>query len=316
MIALLFLYFSRLLVCCNARRGVDLSFSFTPNELAQFLPSKQVSSSFGIFHIMFYNGTINLPAINSIKSAWSHGIRDISVYMYLCIPDSAFSVDQLKNRGNGLQTNSSSMATYCSAPEEQILELNNTLALHGIYFRDLSYNYLSQSYGSRNLSFSASSISSSKIMVQTLFINVEDNVPSYYFSLNSTANVLYLKRVVELCQSIGIEVGIYTTKVDWYNIMTSLVISHHNNLKANAYLYDSLDFQNSVTAVSDPIMLTNVTNPFRQLKLWTPRYDNIYSMDFYSSFGDWNVPYVKQLSGGTTDLRRIGSGRVCLNYIH
>jgi hypothetical protein len=300
---------------CSARRGVDLSFSFTPNDLLQYLPSDQLSSSFGIFHIMFYNGTINLPAVNSIKSAWSLGIRDISVYMYLCIPDSAFSVDRMKNRGT--VTNSSSVTTFCSSPEEQILELNSSLALHGISFRDVPYNYLSQSYSSRNLSFSSSSsVSSSKVTLQTLYINVEDNVPSYSFSLNSTLNILYLKRVVELCQSLGIEVGIYSTKVDWNNIMTRLVVNHHNNLKVNAYVYDISYFQSSLGTTSDPINLTNMTNPFRQLKLWTPRYDNIYSMDFYSSFGDWNVPYVKQLSGGTTDLRRIGSGRVCLDYIH
>ena len=54
---------------------------------------------------------------------------------------------------------------------------------------------------------------------------------------------------------------------------------------------------------------------FSGLPLWTPRYDSTPSMDFFSPYGGWDRPYIKQFSGGATNLRRIGCSRVNVNYI-
>ncbi len=119
--------------------------------------------------------------------------------------------------------------------------------------------------------------------VWRIYVNVEDSIPRRFFTNNSTKNLEYLLDLETAAWQYGIQLGIYTTLLDWYNIIEDLQ--------------------------------TNFTNPFRDDPLWTPQFDGVYSMDFFVPFSGWNAPYIKQVSGGSSEMRRIGSNRISYNYI-
>ena len=116
------------------------------------------------------------------------------------------------------------------------------------------------------------------VQLQILFINIEDNIPFFYFSNNVTANIDYLLKMENIAKKLGIAIGIYTTYYDWLNIMGD-------------------------------------THQFQHLPLWTPKYDQINNMKFFRSFGGWTNVYIKQTMGGSSYARRIGENRICTNYI-
>lgn len=296
-----------LIVCINlhifssyGRTGVDFSFYLQQNQISEVLAA-DLSNSFAVIQTMFYNSSINYPGIQSIKSAALAGVKDISTYIYPCVPRSAYSISYKRN----------DTADYCQSPSDQIDNLLTSLALNNIHFRNSSYDYLDKHYVYSTAVPHSAMGGNNTIYLQTLYINVEDQNPSYYFSQNSTTNIIFMKELVDYAMSKKIEVGFYTTKQDWLNIMTRLVTHLHSNNHTNDFIYDyplPVHKQNQIT-------LTSLINPFHKLKLWTPRFDSLESMSFYSAFGDWDEPYMKQLKGGTTDLRRIGSARVCLDYV-
>lgn len=130
--------------------------------------------------------------------------------------------------------------------------------------------------------------------IDQIFINVEDEVPNRYFSQNHADNVEYLSDFINAAHQMGIRLGIYTTKRDWRNVMTETV------QQQDVY----------------PTNTTKLTsNPFTALPLWLPRYDSVNSLDFFSPFAGWDRALMKQTSGGTTALRRIGSSRIGTNYL-
>ena len=123
------------------------------------------------------------------------------------------------------------------------------------------------------------------IYIDTLYIDVEDDNPTRYYDSNAAANINYIADFSNHAwDKYGIRVGIYTTKREWGQIM-------------------------------GPVVGTTNANPFRKLPLWTPRYDARYNFDFYSEFAGWSHPYMKQLKGGASNLRRVGSGRINQNFI-
>ena len=79
-----------------------------------------------------------------------------------------------------------------------------------------------------------------------------------------------------------IKFGISTTKSDWENIY---------------------------------VKERTVPNKLAQSLLWLPRFDGIDSMDFFGPFSGFSHIYMKQTSGGSADLRRIGSDRIGYNYV-
>jgi hypothetical protein len=219
------------------------------------------------------------------------------------MPGSAFSI-------NTNPKLSSSSIDLCPSAKAQLDLLLKTLTEQGIAFRTKAYNYLDKSY--RYNPFNRTTVHGSPIpILQTLYLNIEDKTPSYYFTSNTGKNLLFVKEFVDYAMGKGIEIGFYTTKQDWLNIMSSITTYNHQNSHNNDYFYD---YQLPVHT-SNMIPLSNLLNPFRQLKLWIPRFDSTFSMLFYSSFGDWDRPYMKQLKGSTTDLRRIGTDRVCVDYV-
>jgi hypothetical protein len=133
------------------------------------------------------------------------------------------------------------------------------------------------------------------VLLQRLFVCFEDEVPNRFLASEHGENVRFLLELVDEATAMGIQVGVYTTRNDWLNTVTDRI-------------GPQLVYHITNTTTTD-------TNPFSGLPLWTPRFDSRNSMDFYAPFGDWEAPLLKQVTGATTALHRIGSDRVELNYM-
>jgi hypothetical protein len=261
--------------------------------------------SFIIVHGVFYNQTINENSVKSIKAAWDLGITDIAVYFYPCVPGSSYSIGKSTVKVvNHVQVTEE----FCASAQSQIDGFVSYLRNHGIYFEKRVYNYLLKAYQYSILVPSYDTSDKSRIYIQTLYVNIVDTTPNLYFSQSHWKNVHYLRSLVEYASSLQIEVGIYSTKTDWQKIMCDIT---QNGIKTDFTYNFSLPKTYDATTY---INLSKYVNPFQKLKLWTPRYDRSFSMDFYGIFADWSKPYVKQVSGGSTDQRRIGQTRICTDF--
>lgn len=263
---------------------VSLSLSKLGLDLSVYLPTSSwsstistaftgtaVNSSFLVVHGYFYNNTVNGPGLQTIQSAWAAGVRDISTYFFPCIGTSAYAIGSSIN---------------CGTPQSQLNKFLTACTAKGIYFqRTNETTFLNPGH----------------IYLKTLFLNIEDTAPNFYFSQHHYENVQYLLTFIKYAQSKGIEIGFYTTVLDWKIVMTDVrPIVHSTDIPQTIY----------------PINQTYHVhyNPFAHFKLWIPRYDKINSMSFFTVFGNWSNVWMKQTSGGTSDFRRIGSSRVCTNY--
>lgn len=292
-------------ICSTGGRiGVDLSEGITDSSQWQsILPVNQpLKDAFALVHLQFFNNSYNARAIPIIKTAWQAGISDISVYIYPCV----------------VNNTAYDTAPYtCPPPSQQLQNIENYLNSHDVHFR--SYNFTNNGSFTSSYQYDRSipswnishfkAINSSSIYLQTLYVNIEDTSPNSFFSSNHSENVAFLKALIETAESKGIEMGIYTTLRDWRGVMadaTTTVQTGVNlyNISNVNYIYRFNNFIESI-------------NPFHRLKLWLPRYDNNPSMSFYTtSMADWQEVYIKQYTGGSTDSRRLGSSRICFNYIH
>ena len=95
-----------------------------------------------------------------------------------------------------------------------------------------------------------------------LWLDIEDEVPSKYYSPEVAANVPFLQAVTDALLQAGVDVGVYTTATYWKNIM------------GNAQGWGGYP-------------------------LWYPRYDGTNSMDFFAPFADFAKVYAKQTAGDT-----------------
>lgn len=116
-------------------------------------------------------------------------------------------------------------------------------------------------------------------------------------SNNHGENVKFMLELQHEAVRHGVQLGIYTSKNEWLNIMTAPVDGQIR------YPVDAAALNHTAT------------NPFNDLPLWTPRFDSVNSMDFYAPFGDWARVFMKEVSGSTTALHRIGSDRVGMTFV-
>lgn len=93
-----------------------------------------------------------------------------------------------------------------------------------------------------------------------VWLDVEN--PSYWGSQSS--NQAFFKGLVQECESLGIDCGVYSSASQWVPL-----------------------FGSSFTAGSS-------------LPLWYAHYDNEQSFNDFSPFGGWSTPYMKQYNGDTT----------------
>lgn len=178
--------------------------------------------------------------------------------MYPCMPTSPYAL--------------SKRVASCTSPADQINQTVSYLKDSGIYFSNANSSVNATVAG---------------IYLDMLFISIEDNIPNQYFVQNTTQNGLFLAALVTQAQSLGIRVGIYTTFLDWSNIMN-----------------------------------TGSQNPFSELPLWLPRFDKVFSMDFFVPTFSWKSLFIKQVDGQSSDGRRLGheakppgDWKISLNYM-
>jgi hypothetical protein len=157
------------------------------------------------------------------------------------------------------------------------------------------------------------------IPIKRLFVCFEDEVPNRFLSSTHRENVEFMLELLHDASMEGIQLGIYTTRNDWLNTAADITTSE---MLVNATRNATHHWSNATYTVPGGQVvyhLSNVTvtthNPFSHLPLWTTRFDSVNSMDFYAPFGDWPRVLMKQVSGSTTALHRIGSDRVGMNFM-
>lgn len=257
-----------------ARTGVDLSILVSTTSWKALFPSPAANKNFAIIHLGFYNNTINPDGLITIQNAWKAGIQDLSVFVYPCMPNSSY-----------VKSNNATVLGCPPDAGQQIDKMINILAQHGIYFRNASWGM--EPYALPNTT----------VVLQTLYVNLEDTVPNLYFSSKHSENMAFLSTIVNHAASKSVDIGIYTSLLDWQNIFM-------NKSPNGQWAYAAAASSSSITV-----------NPFASKKLWTPRYDQLADMSFYSPFGNWSTVQVKQMTGGAKDARRIGNSRVCTDYV-
>lgn len=140
-----------------------------------------------------------------------------------------------------------------------------------------------------------------EVLVRRLYVNVEDEVPNRYFDMNAAVNVQFLADLSNEATRLGLQLGVYTTRRDWFNVMTRS-------------LPDTTAVNGRIPVYPLPNSSYTTQNPFSALPLWLPRYDGVQNMEFFAPFADWTSVFVKQTAGGSATQRRVGSSRVCSNY--
>lgn len=248
--------------------GVDLSAHYTTTKWGSLI-STTPDISFGIVHLTFYNATINPNAVPTLTSAWASGVRELSAYIYPCIPTSNYA------RSNNI---------FCGSASDQINSVVSHLTANDITFDNHSKTSTFQD--------------SSNIVLRRIFVNMEDDAPNLFFDGVHSVNVDFLTDMVNTAAGHGVQLGIYTTITDWFNIMT-----------------DTSENMTQIYRAGEDGVVEIEENPFRSLPLWLPRYDSIASLAFFEPFAHWDHVLIKQLSGGSTLSRRIGSERVGVNYM-
>jgi len=270
--------------------GVSLSKLLTASGWSLLIESTADIASAST-HILFYNGTINYNAITTIKSAWQSNVRELSVYMHPCLNTSVYSVQY---------------DVECGTPQQQFQSILNAFSDNNIFFSHHISSTATNSAATNTPNALPTATptraptaqsSTAAVVVKRLFVCFEDEIPNRYMSNNHGENVKFMLDLQHEAVSHGVQLGIYTTKNEWLNIMTTPVNGKPvYPLDATASNFTSI-------------------NPFKDLPLWTPRFDSTNSMDFYAPFGNWTWVYMKEISGSTTALHRIGSDRVGMTFV-
>jgi hypothetical protein len=124
-----------------------------------------------------------------------------------------------------------------------------------------------------------------ELIVRRIFLIVEDESPPRYYDPDQSVNQAYFKELQYTAHSYGYQLGIYTTKRYWEELM--------------------------VTVSGNALTFERESTP-----LWVPRYDGLADMDFFVPFGNWTWPYMKQYEGGSSAARRAPyTWRINENYI-
>lgn len=228
-----------LVIATSALLGFDLSVKSTEEDWS-CLASPDIGGSFGIIRLYRNIGQVDRNSSKSILAANTvMEVGRIDGYMFPCISQSQYSIDH---------------NITCDSAATQVLHTLQYLAEEGIavkgsslqpgpYFPDL-------------------------VTLNRIWIDIEDEVPSKYYSANTADNIAFLADITTSLQGYGIEMGIYTTKTYWSNVM--------NNVLGYG--------------------LTN--------KLWYPHYDGVNNMDFAADvlpFADFTSVYIKQTNGNVGD---------------
>lgn len=271
---------------CSSATGVSLSKKMTTEDWAA-LKATVSGFDFAAIHFQFFDGSINPHAPSTIQAAWNHNITDISFYIHPCMESSFYS---------------KSSNIDCGTAQDQLQSILNSMHSYNMDFRRFASLNGQPSDANdthaptaRPTAMPTTTGNTYKVQIQRLFVCFEDEVPNRYHSMDHMENVRFMQNMTAEANRQGIQVGVYTTKNDWMNTMT-----------------DKMDGQSVYRTSQDT---HSTTNPFAHLPLWTPRFDSVNNMDFYAPFADWERVLIKQVSGSTSALHRLGSDRLAMNYL-
>jgi hypothetical protein len=230
-----------ILLFVSPLKGIDVSKAFSVTAWRTLLLSYP-STEFAVVRIFNYNGTLDYNAPRTIRSAYTAGTTDISLYMYPCLSDSFYAYQ------NNIQ---------CGTAEEQIAKIKRALTVYDIDFNEtlqlsptampslnpipvpselptetpttpteqptelptVTPSLVSELSGEPTVTPTASSnptyVPSSSpsynratnVKVQRLFITVEDETPLRFFTKNSSLNLQYLVEISVAAMNAGISIG-------------------------------------------------------------------------------------------------------------
>lgn len=244
---LLLIALSCLLVTCSSISGFDLSVA-SDEETWRCMYKTVNDDMFAIIRAYRNIGVVDENAAASIKAAWGHSQRDLGIYMFPCIQDSAYSV------ANNIT---------CQSAVDQVKDTVSSLKEEGI-----AISGCVECQPDRR---------TSKASVLSVWVDIEDEVPSKYYSSDPMVNQKFMNDLVTQLESMGIKVGIYTTKTYWQNIMD------------------------------------NVEGYGANHNLWYPHYDDISSFDFFEPFADWTKESLK-IKQIAPDIGICGLSQIDRNY--
>lgn len=171
----------------SASNGVDLS---APAQSDTFDCLKAHNySQFVIVRAYRSLGMVDTSAPATIHAATAAGIKDLSVYMFPCVPTSAYSVS------NGIE---------CLAADAQVDSMIDFLAENGV-------DFVGGGSGGGGVGANAT--------VRRVWLDIEDESPSKYYDADPAANQAFVAAVVARLQARRVPVGVYTTLTYWANIM-------------------------------------------------------------------------------------------------
>ena len=225
-----------------ARLGFDLSVPADADTWACL--HEEAKGAFGIVRVYRNIGQVDKNATNSILSSLGT-FATLDGYMFPCVANSPYALNN---------------SIACDTPDVQVKRTLDFLAEDGI--------------GVEGSSLQPTPYFPLRATLGKIWIDIEDEVPSKYFSPRIQDNVDLLQSMVGALEGYGISVGIYTTSTYWKNIMGNV-------------------------------------EGYGKHSLWYPRYDDINSMDFFEPFADFDNVQIKQTQG---NVALCGLTQVDSNY--
>ncbi len=227
-----------LVVSVGARIGYDLS---VPADAQTWTCLRDAIAlgdgpAFAIVRVFRNIGEIDTNAATTLRSATDAGMGDLGAYIFPCIAQAPYS---LANNNT------------CGSAEDQVVKSLQYLESNRVFVK--GYN---DDKGTRG----------KDTILNRIWLDIEDEQPSKYFSENISDNTDFLKKMVSKLEGLGVTVGIYTTKTYWENIM--------GNVKG-----------------------------YGSHALWYPRYDGENTYDFFEPFADFTITslMIKQ-TGGNVEI--------------
>lgn len=226
-----------------ARYGVDTSVLTTTDTWKCLMTDHNIT--YAKIRVYRSIGDVDTNCPSTLSSAYEAGIKDLDVYIFPCVSSSKYSTS------NGIT---------CESPADQVRRSIQHLEDNGIqvYRKGDSRKY-----------------DDSLPTVYRFWFDIEDEDPPKYFDANPTVNQELLAELTAAGEEEKIQLGIYTTKTYWNNIM--------GNIEGYA-IYP----------------------------LWYPRYDGVNSMDFFAPFADFTEVEIKQTGG---DVGYCGVTQVDSDYM-
>ena len=188
---------------CAAKLGVDLS---VPTNVSTWsCIQKEGDVSFGIVRVYRSVGDVDQNAPQTIKDAFSSGLKDLSGYIFPCIGSASYAKE------NDIS---------CDSPEDQ---MRRTVA----FLEESGINILRKSYSTeasgKNMHPSVTEPDNDlplrAPLLKMLYLDIEDEQPSKYFDEDPAINQDFIGAMVNEAERLEVVIGFYTTMTYWDTIM-------------------------------------------------------------------------------------------------